>query len=37
MADRRFNLQKAICFEFMGEMRAVGIFCNFMGARISVF
>lgn len=29
MADRRFNLQKVICFEFMGEMRAMGIFCSF--------
>ena len=30
MADRRFDLHKVICFEFMGEMRAVGIFSNFM-------
>lgn len=35
MADRRFNLQKVICFEFMGEMRAVGKCCNFVVVSIS--
>ncbi|KAL5670188.1 hypothetical protein ACJX0J_022409, partial [Zea mays] len=29
-ADRRFDQQKVMCVEFMGKMRAVSIFCNFM-------
>jgi hypothetical protein len=33
--DRRFDQQKVMCVEFMGKMRAVSIFCNFMVVSIS--